>query len=377
MKSLSTDLAEKVLLSDIRNWIEKVSGGQTLSASARKMFLMAAVLPTISSHQRIVALLHKFSQAGRLDADELAELHAWVASRGLPAIEEASESTSDEIEKSDMPSGETKPPVTSSFTLETEGPRMVGSRVRYPKTLGEYETIYRTSERTLKRWVAEGRARQPDPDLPPFHRPSEMPAWHQRVYPQREVPAVLWELARAESSNSVPPVSTEAPPPLVLSTPPIGESSNSTPPLPRQSTIDFSSVESLGFEANVEELRKSLNIATKLWNEARAQDPPDENRIAALQKSRLATMTELRKAENDLIAYQKQHGDLVARADVRAENNRIAASIFNAVKRLVANTRPKLVGKTQPEQDNIWRLEMLACFSSLKGAKFTDPLPET
>jgi len=62
---------------------------------------------------------------------------------------------------------------------------------------------------------------------------------------------------------------------------------------------------------------------------------------------------------------------------VRTENNRIASAIFNAVSRLVKTVRPQLSGKSDSEQDALWKSKVLECFAALKSSKFADPLPGT
>ena len=84
----------------------------------------------------------------------------------------------------------------------------------------------------------------------------------------------------------------------------------------------------------------------------------------------------MRKSENDLLKWEQERGLVVPRDAVRAENNRVSSIIFNAVFRLLKTVRPQLSGKSDAEQDAIWKRETLECFSVLKSAKFADPLPD-
>lgn len=272
------------------------------------------------------------------------------------------------------PVSETKSGSSSGFQLDPDGPRIVGSRVRYPRTMAEYAKVYGdVDEKTVKRWVARGRAAD---DLPPLHRPALMPDWFSRRM-ERAVPeAILLAASEANLSASPPtpePVLKSEPAALDSHTPPadpvpkVPETTppGETPPPPR----DFSKVKGMSFEENVENLRRQLAIQSKLMEEAMTGQ--DNGLMASRQRSYRDTMAELRKAESDLIKWQEENGDLARLTEVRAENNRIASTIFNAVMRLVKNVRPQLAGKSPAEQDRIWQQETLTCFSILKGAKFT------
>jgi hypothetical protein len=247
------------------------------------------------------------------------------------------------------------------------GPRIVGSRVRYAQPLSAYEVVYGVDDRTLKRLIKLGREVSP-PDLPPFHLPAEMPAWWTRRKPHRAIPDYI---LLAASKGTAPPPPTPAaapkPAPVAAAQPDLpGTQAPPPPPPPR----DFSKVKALGIEENVQALRESLAITLQLLNEARLGD--DEGLIASRQKGYQSAFSELRKAENDLIEWQKQTGILCVKSEVRAENNRIAAAIFGAVLRLLRTIRPRLHGLTEPEQDRLWQAAATECFVALRDSEFTD-----
>jgi hypothetical protein len=270
-----------------------------------------------------------------------------------------------------------------SLVLETDAPRVTGSRVFYPETLAEYAKRFGgvasggPSEKTLKRWVQRGRFSDPEGkvplvplDLPPYHNPVALPAWCERRLTNRPPDWVLRVAHAAASSPATPPPSQESPPPPG----PDPSSSAAAPsPTPTSAPRDTSDLVALDFQANVHQLRLSLAMDSRLLEEAKRADPLDEALIVKRQRAYRETYDLLRKSEADLIDWQEQTGRLAPRDDIRAENTRIAASIFSAVLRLVGNIRPKLAGKPPSEQDALWREETMRCFISLRDAKFTDP----
>lgn len=269
-------------------------------------------------------------------------------------------------------------PPEGTFELDPDGPRVSGSRVKYAKPLKEYAETYGFDERTVKRWVERGKAAEPM-DLPPLHRPALMPDWFSRRM-ERAVPeAILLAASEARLSVAVAkpepvPVLKPAEPEPVSNAPPVEARSKVDPAPPDSKELppkprDFSNVKAMTFEENVEALRRQLAIQFELLQEAMAG--ADNGLMSSRQKAYRECMAELRKAEQDLLTWQEERGDLARLTEVRSENNRIASTVFNAVLRLVKNVRPQLAGKTEAEQDKIWDRETLACFSILKSAKFT------
>jgi hypothetical protein len=242
----------------------------------------------------------------------------------------------------------------SEFSLSADGgPRIAGSRVKYPRDLEHYAGVYGHDVRTVKRWVSIGKAAAPM-DLPPLHNPSKMPAWWQRRM-QHQVPTVVLQAASstaaAAPSRAVESVAPAAP------AAPLGDR-------------DFSDVETLDLIGNVEQLRRTVAVAKRLLDEA--LQGRDEGLITSRQRSYERAFDLLRKCEADVLDYKKRTETLVERSAVRAENNRIASAITTAVRRLVKAVRPQLTGKPDAEQDRIWGEETERCFAALKGARFTD-----
>lgn len=368
MDALTPDLAEKVLTAEVRNMIKKVSDGGTLSASARAMFHKAALLPGLANQARVAALFKKWACGGRLAADELVELRAWSAAPPDALPDPAAEP---------MPAAPSQP-----FALAPEaGPRFAGSRVKYPEPLATYAARYDCAERSIKRMIElgryEGEKPRVPPDLPPLHSPADMPAWWDRRHPGVRCPAGILQAAakaRKVSHISEPAPTLDSQP--ASASEPAPEPKNAQP-APAAVQRDFSDIRTLDIAANVEQLRRSLAIVESQLEEARrgtvieGKLVIDDGVITSRQRDYRETFAELRKAENDLLAWQQTMGELARRDEVRSENNRVAAAIFRAVMRLVTTIRPQLAGKPDAEQDRIWKDEVLACFATLKTAKFT------
>lgn len=100
------------------------------------------------------------------------------------------------------------------------------------------------------------------------------------------------------------------------------------------------------------------------WTRAKA------DRIEAAQKVYRDSLEILRKAENNLVEWRKAHGELVDKPALGAEIARIFSAVDSAVKRLLVKTRPRLVGKTDAEQDAIWNEERREIFRVLTTSGF-------
>lgn len=96
-----------------------------------------------------------------------------------------------------------------------------GGRGDFLRPYKDYAQLYQKSERTLKRLVADGRAKG---DLPPLDSPVDLVAWWERNMVHR-VPAAILAAAGGDAMMEIPrareippvapePVSEEAPPPI-------------------------------------------------------------------------------------------------------------------------------------------------------------------
>jgi hypothetical protein len=143
MADLSPEIAGKVLGADLRNLVQKIGGGDTLSTAERELmerYLTLSTPPEELIKARRIALTRKWATGGKLSKEEQKEA-------GIPDPAPAlSRQTSD----------------------------------RYQKPLEHYAKIYGRDKRNIKRWIKDGREASPQ-DFPPFDEPSAMAAWFRRV----------------------------------------------------------------------------------------------------------------------------------------------------------------------------------------------------
>lgn len=227
--------------------------------------------------------------------------------------------------------------------------------------IARWGELYGTSRRPLYKWIAFGREKH---DPCPLDHPARMPLWW-AMHMKHRVPEKILAAARQASA--------EAPSPAAAAS----ESPSPTATLPPPPAGDLFATASLDFAAQVEQMRgEQARIQRQLDDARRGKEVEgqlfiDQPAIESLLRQRLSIQEPLRKAEGDLTDWLKQREILVPRADVRAENNRIATAICGAVMRLVKSVRPQLAGKSDAEQDRIWHTETLACFAALKTAQFS------
>lgn len=143
---IGPDLAEKVLSADLRNIIQKVQDGGTLTSAERALIRKCAMRASPQQQVRVAALWQKWACGGRLAPDEIAEL----ASTG----DIDSTSPGD-----DSPSSVSTPLILSS---EPARDRLSGER------LAAWAKQYGRGPRTLRRWHDDGA---------PLDDPAQMPAW--------------------------------------------------------------------------------------------------------------------------------------------------------------------------------------------------------
>lgn len=162
MAELTPELAGKMLGADLRNLVQKVGGGATLSTAERDLMqqCMAAEKPPEELLQaRKIALTRKWAAGGKLTKEERKEA-------GIPDPAPALQrQTSD----------------------------------RYKKPLEHYAKLYGRDKRNIKRWIKDGREASPQ-DFPPFDDPPAMAAWFRRVKGQ-EPRDNLTRFERGETSE--------------------------------------------------------------------------------------------------------------------------------------------------------------------------------
>ena len=293
----------------------------------------------------------------------------------------------------DSERGNAQPPLTPAaapFSLHGAPPLPAKLLGYYQHRLKHYAAVYgydpESGERTIKRFTSIGRNTVPH-DLPPLDEPARMPAWWRSHHPGREVPTGIRRAAAAVVVNAEPQQTPPPTPEPSIPAPP----APTLPPAPREATPPAVESDRLDFPAQVGELRKIVTEQLQQLRAASAEVAPENltdsveraewarskgERVEAAQRNYKSSLDMLRKAENDLVEWQKSHEELKPTAQVATEVGRIVGAIHAAVKRLVKTVRPRIAGKSDAEQDSIWEEEVRKCFRILAGSKFAAPIEQ-
>lgn len=335
-QKISPDLAGKVLAADIRNVVQKVQDGKTLTAGERDLFREFALEQEQLVQARQAALLRKWLRGGRLAADERAELGMIVPEASAPD------------------------PATIA-------------RPAYQLEQKDYAARYDTNVRTIKRWVAAGRARTPH-DFPPLDEPAEMEAWWARVMSNR-MPRKTRDAIASLVAKPAPKSSPAADPsrPVELPLPaaaPVAPSPNSTPP---------GDDEKIGIAATLERMQSAEREAYRRYMEALRGDEAgnvDDGKVrnALRMWSELAEkMRALEKSAADVLAAS---GESLKKSDVRAALIEIHSNIASGIRQLLRRNRSRLgLDPTKAkEQDAIWEEEIDLLFQEWRNSAFAEQL---
>lgn len=297
-----------------------------------------------------------------------------------------------------------QPAAAVPFALQPDAPLPAKLRGYYLYPLKHYAVVYgydaNSGERTIKRFVSVGRNVIPH-DLPPLDEPAKMPAWWRLHHGNRTVPPGIRHAAANAVVNASPspapapqrePDTYDNRPDVYRSEHPIPAAPAPTPPpVPREATPLAAEPSRLDFPSQVAELRKIADEQLQQLRTASVELPPESltdsvdradwarskgERVESAQRNYKSTWDLLRKAENDLVEWQKSHEELKPTAQVASEVGRIVGAIHAAVKRLTKSVRPRLAGKSDAEQDAIWEEETRKCFRILTGSKFALPFEQ-
>ncbi len=309
MDQISPDLAGKVLTANLRNVVQKVQDGKTLTASEVKTFEQCAV-----------------EQAGLLVACRASLIRKWVGGGRL---------TDDEKEE-----------VAAIIPVESE-PRPGSSRTSYRLEQKDYAAIFKTSDRTIKRWVKTGKNAG---ELPPLDAPAAMPQWWTKYYKQK-IPACILDAAR-----SAPPVVVPA----------AGADETPGPPAaPPAASLDVG----MGFQEMLDRVRRAERAAYLKYDEALSRN--DESNLPLARKTWSELSKQLRELERDAHDILSRSGALVEKAAVEKTIAEIHVPIVNGVRSMWRRVKAKMLTAAESQQDRVWQDEVDRLFSRLGASGFT------
>lgn len=208
-------------------------------------------------------------------------------------------------------------PAGTSF--DGEPTTNLSGRARYQHRLEHYREIYHASLRTLKRWVATGRATDP-PELPPLDEPSAMLAWWTKHRPRYRAPARILQLAKIPSSQ-------------------LGAGFDSA--------IDVSALGSEIVDA-VRQAHEFLMAAKQ--HLAEAYKAGNESRIEICQRRWLKALRALKEAEQAAREDKKAAGDLIPKAELLpalSELIEILRHMRSTMRRRIAARLGELLAKVE------------------------------
>lgn len=239
------------------------------------------------------------------------------------------------------------PSEASPVTLVLEAPEVAAPSPpyrhgyeHYAATLPVFDEATKIDSRVrqIKRWVADGRAHQPRPYLPPLDEPSQLAAWWSTVR-RRRVPAEFLKIA------APPPVvggqvgPAEKSPTLPQPTPPAAGAAPSG-----EFKLDLSTVTESGVEQSLRDLRVAATGAFQAYRAALAVGRSD---LEVRRRAWVELTDQLRKAEAAAAKLLADRGELVRRDELRAELRRVHASMAGSLRTHMADAgiHPALVDR--------------------------------
>jgi hypothetical protein len=244
-------------------------------------------------------------------------------------------------------------PLLQLASDQPAGRRVVSARVLYKRTLAEYAVAFgldpKSAERTLKRYVATGRAKEPM-DVPPFDDPSKLGEWWRRSM-KNKVPEWIQRLEQAgeEVKEAEAKPVGEMPPGFDL-TGLAADAGDAEKELWAMAN---------GFKGEMESARKYHNNA-RWWS-------------AYTEYRKL--LDELRKWEKDRISKRLQKGEVMETAVVVEALTRI----FGSVSQTFTGCLLDLARQLRPELDATEARKLIyplrdKVFAGLKESKFAAAL---
>jgi len=243
----------------------------------------------------------------------------------------------------------------------------------YAHHLAFYEPLFKASNRTLKGWLAIGRAATP-PDLPPYDAPERMAAWYARNKKNR-VPDHLVALAAssaAQAARVAPPADlTLSSCGHVTTPPPAVAPAAAAPPVPAAPAAG----PARGFSATLDRLRAAEAIAGERYTQLILEGKDDE--AAAVERRWQKLRSDLRDYERDAQKVLSAEGKLWLADDVTAALFELHTVLFQSIESLYDRIETEL--RTLPREDakRLYRSEVRRLRASRVAHKFTAaPAPD-
>jgi hypothetical protein len=298
--ALTPDVAAKVLQADLRTTVTKVAAGERLPPADRARFETAALTAPSAEElaqlkaNRQASLIRKWSGGGKLDREEMSEIHTILP----PAIIAA-------------------PPLPA--------PPSPGARVKHAKTLAEYAPEIGVSERTLKRWNSHGKKVG---ELFPFDNLALALDWWTR-HMKNSPPADLVNAVAQAKRAAEKPTSLDSTGPEPSAKLPAAPASPAIPLAQAAPLLSASDMTGGSLEDNLR--RVSAIHAGNLALLERAFLGTNEAEITGRQRNAKLSGEMLQSAQKALDDFRRERGDVVPIADVKTEGIRIHSAMAQSL----------------------------------------------
>lgn len=387
--NLEAATASKVLQADLRNSVAAVAAGQRIPKADRDR-LETSVLTSASPET--IAQLSKERQANllkiwangrrRLTPAELKEIEHLLPRVSPPPAPPAPPiappaAPVDPPPTVAAPSSEPSP---EPALIVTASPAIKLSRLGYQHDLAHYEPIFNASNRTLKGWLAIGRASTP-PDLPPYDEPAKMKDWYARNKKNR-VPDHLVHLA-AEASRLTAtsrPLAALLTAESVPAPSMVTESANSPSAACGHVTTTLQCVapaqsSTRGYSATLERLRQAEATAGERYTRL-ILDPQKQDEAEQARRSWQLLTKELRAYEKDAEEVLQKSGQSWVAAEVVAVIHDLHIPLRDGMLSLYDRIESQLDGLPRGERKRLYRAEVCRLYAALVTNRFTALPPD-
>ena len=249
----------------------------------------------------------------------------------------------------------------------------------YAHQLAHYEPIFSASNRTLKGWLAIGRAATP-PDLPPYDAPERMASWYGK-HKKNRVPDHLVALAAAgaaaaPAAPSLPGPLFEAPEPASPAPADCGHVTTmlARPPTPASSAGAPSAATppARGYSATLERLRQAEAAAGERYTTLILEpDPAKQAEAEQARRSWQLLTKELRAYEKDAEEVLQKSGQSWVAAEVVAVMHELHIPLRDGMLSLYDRIESQLDGLPRGERKRLFRAEVRRLYAALVTHRFT------
>lgn len=227
------------------------------------------------------------------------------------------------------------------------------SRTGYLLGIAEYEKIYETKSRAIKRWREIGLARNP-PEPPPLDNPSEMVTWWERCMTNRPSAGVLAARERFLSGEISQPASAvgEIQPP----TPVAAKTEKARPGRIALTADQLAAIVPMEMDGHLSELKRTAATLRAEYEEAaRNRALYDDTTYQRALKRYQDAVQSLVQLEDQLAEQRLKNGTLVPLDTLRAELPPLLSTIADGFVSFLINNLSLPRARALTEVDRLFR----------------------